>query len=258
MIQTFSCWFWGGRYGSIEPNSGKSFIELEYDYATNQRKSLFAAVINDAYLTAKVKAAGRDAIETTNGLLLEAFREIIISKICRFFDNVNELKLIVFESLANLERNEDLVGWIRGSDVIDPKAMLEEAARLQAENTSLRKRVEDWEALAAFLTGAGQRESAAMSLSDDARGLLLTAKNGDGYILYIRHSGGATIQAATRNFVDPQNHREEARWKAALDELQVRRLIEAVGYKGETFRLTKRGYEAADEIEATTRSNTPA
>ena len=71
---------------------------------------MFAAVINNAYLTAKVKAAGPDAIETTNGLLLKAFRERITSKICRFFGDVNELKLIVFESLANLERNEDLVG----------------------------------------------------------------------------------------------------------------------------------------------------
>src|SRR6266496_3615130 len=37
----------GGRYGSIEPKSGKSYIELEYDYAAKTKKPLFAAVISE-------------------------------------------------------------------------------------------------------------------------------------------------------------------------------------------------------------------
>ena len=81
--------------------------------------------------------------------------------------------------------------------------------------------------------------------------LLVSAKNGDGYILYAQFIGGASLQAAIRNFINPKNsHREEARWKAALDELLERQLIESVGDKGETFRLTKLGYEIADGIEA--------
>src|ERR1700682_4809541 len=51
----------GGRYGSIESKSGKSYIELEYEYALNAKKPLFAAVISDAYLETKVKAAGPTA-----------------------------------------------------------------------------------------------------------------------------------------------------------------------------------------------------
>jgi len=90
----------------------------------------------------------------------------------------------------------------------------------------------------------------AASLSGDAQQLLVAAKDGSGHILYIRHLGGAAIQAANKNFVDPQNDREEARWKAALDELREHRLVEAAGTKGETFRMTKKGYEVADEIEA--------
>src|SRR4030095_4041730 len=34
----------GGRYGSIEPKSGKSYVESEYDYAVANKKPLFAAV----------------------------------------------------------------------------------------------------------------------------------------------------------------------------------------------------------------------
>src|SRR5580658_4617871 len=33
----------GGRYGSIDPKSKKSYIELEYDYATKSKKPLFTA-----------------------------------------------------------------------------------------------------------------------------------------------------------------------------------------------------------------------
>ena len=106
-------------------------------------------------------------------------------------------------------------------------------------------------------SSAGQKSLSA-TLSDDAKELLVSAKNADGHILYVRFAGGAALQAANRNFINPQNSsREQARWKAALDELLEVRLIEALGYKGETFRVTKLGYEVGDEIEAI-RAKTPA
>ena len=147
----------GGRYGSTEPKSGKSYIQLEYEYAADKKKPLFAAVISDSYLESKVKAAGSSAIETAHGVLLNTFRATVKDKICRFFGDVNELKLIVFESLSNFERHEGLAGWIHGSDVVDPKTTLEELSRLQTENVTLRRRVEDLEQVMS-LTVAGEGE----------------------------------------------------------------------------------------------------
>ncbi|HEN3600742.1 TPA: DUF4062 domain-containing protein, partial [Yersinia enterocolitica] len=37
----------GGRYGSIESESGLSYTELEYNYALETNKPLFSVVIND-------------------------------------------------------------------------------------------------------------------------------------------------------------------------------------------------------------------
>jgi hypothetical protein len=239
----------GGRYGSVEPKSGKSYIELEYEYATKKRKPLFAAVIKDILLDAKVKEAGAGAIETMNGHLLKAFRDNVTKKICRFFGEVNELKLIVFESLAHFEQNEDLAGWIHGSEVVDPKAVLEELARLQAENSDLRKKMAEWEAAERALPSRESPASLATVLSEEAKKLLIAAKAGDGHVMYLRYMGGAAIQAADKNFIEPYSDREEARWKAALDELRGYHLIEDSGWKGEVFRLTKLGYEVADEIE---------
>lgn len=69
----------GGRYGSIEPELGKSYIELEYDYAVANKKPLFATVISQEYLEAKVKTLGSSAIETVNGNLLADFRTKVTS-----------------------------------------------------------------------------------------------------------------------------------------------------------------------------------
>jgi hypothetical protein len=239
----------GGRYGSLEPKTGKSYIQLEYEYASKKKKPLFAAVITEAFLTAKVKSVGPELMERTNGLLLQAFRDTVTKKICRFFNDPNELKLIVFESLGNFERYEDLAGWIHGSEVVDPKATLEEVTRLQTENALLRRKVAELEEFAANLQAA-KPGPVSDRLSSDAKQLLVVAKNGGGHILYMRFLGGARIQAGNRDFIKATGGREEAHWKAALDELREHRLVEAAGTKGESFRMTKRGYEVADEIEA--------
>ena len=67
----------GGRYGSIEPKSGKSYIAQEYEYAVKKKKPLFAAVITDKNLNSKVKESGLDAVEKTNGKLLQELKDTV-------------------------------------------------------------------------------------------------------------------------------------------------------------------------------------
>lgn len=85
-------------------------------------------------------------------------------------------------------------------------------------------------------------------LSGEARDLLLEAvKESSGSILRITSSGGLTIQANNENMVSaPMDGRCQAVWQGALDELVENDLIADVGYKGEVFRVTRRGYELAD------------
>src|SRR3954462_12833984 len=42
----------GGRYGQIAPNTDKSYIQLEYEYAVQQKKHPFAVVLKDERLQA--------------------------------------------------------------------------------------------------------------------------------------------------------------------------------------------------------------
>src|SRR5579871_2764236 len=40
----------GGRYGSVEESTGKSYTQLEYEYALERGKPVFAAVITEEFL----------------------------------------------------------------------------------------------------------------------------------------------------------------------------------------------------------------
>jgi Domain of unknown function (DUF4062) len=235
----------GGRYGTVESESGKSYTQLEYEYAIETNKPLFAAVIDESYLNEKVKANGVDVIEKINGKLLSEFREIVTSKTSRFFNSEDKLKLIIMNSLNNFERDEDLVGWVRGNEVVDPKSTLAEMNRIQEENIFLRKQVDEF-------TEFSMRSTPG-KLGKDAKILLIAAKNHDGYIVYGRYIGASSIEISNKNFIEPPDStREEVRWKAAIDELYEEKLVEQVEHSksSDIFRLTKRGYEVGDEIEA--------
>lgn len=103
----------GGRYGSIEPKSGMAYTELEYRYAQELGKPMFALVINDEYLNQKVRDCGRDMLELENVAKYRAFKEYVLSKISKFFSNENDIRLIILESLIDIERRHKLTGWVK-------------------------------------------------------------------------------------------------------------------------------------------------
>ena len=100
----------GGRYGSVEPTSGISYTELEYDYAVQQSKPLFAVVITDGSLEQKVKSGGTAFLEKENPKELALFRNKVLSNISSFFDDTKDIKLCVHETLADFAANRSLKG----------------------------------------------------------------------------------------------------------------------------------------------------
>ena len=44
----------GGRYGSVESKSGKSYTQLEYEYALNRNIPVFTVVLSKDFLTSKI------------------------------------------------------------------------------------------------------------------------------------------------------------------------------------------------------------
>jgi hypothetical protein len=135
----------GGRYGSIEPKSKLSYTELEYKYAVAQGKPFFAVVIREPALERKVQAHGTSVIELENGSSLTTFRKKVLSNISSFFDDEKDIRLSVYETLADFAANKNLVGWVPGNTVVDTLPLFDEIKKLHEENTLLRAKLSEHE-----------------------------------------------------------------------------------------------------------------
>ncbi len=131
----------GGRYGSIEPKSGLSYIETEYDYAITKGKPVFAVVINEAALEAKVREQGTAVMETEHQDQLKAFRQKALARICSRFEDCKDIKLAIHESLGEIQNRRQLDGWVKASEVPSTQGLLSEIDRLTNENAVLREEV---------------------------------------------------------------------------------------------------------------------
>jgi hypothetical protein len=121
----------GGRYGSIEPTTGLSYIELEYDCAISLGKPIFSVVIEGDALSSKVKRLGASCLETGNQSALKLFRNKVLSNMCAFFSDVKDIKLCVHESMSDHANNPDLKGWIEASEIDGLNILKEEIGKLR-------------------------------------------------------------------------------------------------------------------------------
>jgi hypothetical protein len=133
----------GGRYGSLEHVSGKSYTHLEYEYAIEREKPLFAVVINEIALEERVKSAGTNAIEIENSAQLREFRRIVLSKMVRFWSDLRDIKLAIHETMSEFGRRSDLTGWVPGDQAVSGGLLAEEIARLTKENAEFRQRLNE-------------------------------------------------------------------------------------------------------------------
>jgi hypothetical protein len=129
----------GGRYGSVEPKNGKSYSQLEYEYALNNRKPLFACVVTETAIESRVKSYGTCAIETVNAHKLKDFRDLVLSKMVKFWEDSKDIKIAIGETLSHFAHREDLLGWIRPSQEANMPALANEIVRLSKENATLRQ-----------------------------------------------------------------------------------------------------------------------
>lgn len=79
----------GGRYGTIEPESGKSYTHLEYEFALEHDIPVFAIVLNDQYLANKkskdVKLQVYEhEVENPQIEKYKSFKELVTSKMVIF------------------------------------------------------------------------------------------------------------------------------------------------------------------------------
>lgn len=85
-------------------------------------------------------------------------------------------------------------------------------------------------------------------ISPEAQTLLKEAVVSDGQILCLLMLGGLMVQVGSRNITDGADARAQAVWEGAVQELETHGLISPLGNKREIFKVTREGYEVADQI----------
>jgi len=110
----------GGRYGSIEEDSGLSYTELEYKYALSKNIPVFAIVLDESYLFTKAASIGKDAIlEKDNSNKYDDFKEFVKKQIVHFISNKDQISGKIHSQLNDLLNDTDysLIGWIRANTI---------------------------------------------------------------------------------------------------------------------------------------------
>lgn len=131
----------GGRYGSIEPESNLSYTELEYQYAISINKPLFAIVLHEDFIEEKIKKSGSSIIEMKYQDKFKEFKCLVLSKICRICKDSNEIKLSIMESIMDIQKQNELSGWIKGSELPDYSLLLIEINKLKEERDELARKI---------------------------------------------------------------------------------------------------------------------
>ncbi len=130
----------GGRYGTLEPKTKKSYIELEYIYAKKLKKPHFAIVIREEALLEKIKKYGGKFQEQVNISQYKAFRRLVLNKMSHLYKDVKDIQLSIFQNIRQYE-NANLSGWISGKEVQETEKVLKENIELRKSSDIIQNRL---------------------------------------------------------------------------------------------------------------------
>lgn len=276
----------GGRYGSIDQDTGTSYTEKEYNYAKEKQLPVLVLIKQPSSITEDKKDIGDDKYSKMEKL--DKFRQKVKNdnNTVDFFTDVNSLKYAASQTFKNaIDYVDDNAGWVRYRDILE--VINEEAESRNKTSIEFgeqqQKTLEDMKSL---LTQFGNRltnietkpltwEDIPTATSEDISNLfriqnikrydpvvglndvgniplepaflLVYAADGDGQILKTQTLSSPTqVFVSGKQFMIDNSKKESARWVEALDQLVEWGWVKPVGYKGEIFELTGTGYDKAD------------
>lgn len=136
------CLLLGGRYGSIEPKSQRSYIELEYDHAISAGKRCFAVVASDDAIASKVSETSLGvATEKDNPGKYKAFKDRVLETLGAYYTTKDQIQLRVFQALVDLQQRHAFVGWVPGTTEEELSEARASAKAAQSEVDRLSKTI---------------------------------------------------------------------------------------------------------------------
>ncbi len=120
----------GGRYGSIGPD-GKSYTQLEYEYALQKEKPIIAFIHkNPEDLPAKKIDKDKESLTK-----LQEFKNIIKNKMVKYWNSPTELGSVVSRSIIKLIKSNPAIGWVKADllpdqdvtqEILDQRKLIDE------------------------------------------------------------------------------------------------------------------------------------
>lgn len=104
-----------GKYGSIHPDTGKSYTEMEYEYAKEKGVPVIFFTYYDVNKLAFYKCESDPVVRNK----LESFRKIASSELRQTWSTIDELAYKVKDSLDKTIELFPRIGWVR-ADSINP------------------------------------------------------------------------------------------------------------------------------------------
>lgn len=123
----------GHRYGSIDPDSGISYTEKEYDYAVSKNIPVLAFIRNRNVATSPSE---RDT-DPELIIKLEKFIEKAQTKMCQFWDDSDDLITKIPTALFKAFQYNPAIGWVRGDQITPPQIIND----LLLENKALKDKL---------------------------------------------------------------------------------------------------------------------
>lgn len=133
-----------GRYGSIHPETGLSYTEMEYDYAVEIGKPIIRLLHKDPFNELK----GEFIEKTAKGRkALEKFRSKVSNeRLVSFWGSPEQLKAETVFALQDIQTRKPTVGWVKADRMSTTESQLtiskleKEIAELQLANAQLPAR----------------------------------------------------------------------------------------------------------------------
>lgn len=168
----------GGKYGSVEPDSGKSYTQLEYEFAIKHHIPVFAIVLEEQYLARKkaddykLEIYEKDVKEPQIEKY-EEFKRQVSRNLYKSITNIdqisNEVTLVLHRFMAKDATEYNFRGWVRAQQIekenvaprISPKLLEKDESLLEKvifkiENGSFIENIEIIDAYCAYQSEARQ------------------------------------------------------------------------------------------------------
>lgn len=123
-----------GRYGSVEPTSGKSYTQMEYEYARMK------GVPTIAFIHEHPEDIAKKFVESEHVVELEQFKKEVQNHMVKYWTSAKELSGLVSTSLHAAFKTHPRVGWMR-ADEKSSNEQNKELLRLKEENEKLLNRI---------------------------------------------------------------------------------------------------------------------